>query len=77
MSMLFIITPGAEWTYAISAGLKHRGLLPAVGALLSGYLLSTLIVAGGVGTLVANHPVFLSTLTVAVAGYLLWLGANM
>ncbi|MFA1028671.1 putative threonine efflux protein [Pseudomonas syringae pv. helianthi] len=77
VSMLFIITPGADWTYAISAGLKHRVLLPAVGALLSGYLLGTLIVAGGVGTLVANHPVFLSTLTVAGAGYLLWLGANM
>jgi threonine/homoserine/homoserine lactone efflux protein len=36
-----------------------------------------MIVACGVGTLVANHPVALSALTVAGAGYLLWLGANM
>ncbi|MFH7617479.1 LysE family transporter, partial [Pseudomonas syringae group genomosp. 7] len=63
--------------YSISAGLKHRVLLHAVGALFSCYLLATLIVGGGVGTLVAYHPVFLSTLTVAGAGFLLWLGANM
>jgi len=77
VSMLFIITPGADWAYAISAGLKHRVLLPAIGGLLSGHLLATLIVAGGVGTLVANRPGVLSALTVAGAGYLLWLGTNM
>ncbi|MCU1750361.1 LysE family translocator [Pseudomonas sp. 6D_7.1_Bac1] len=77
VSILFIITPGADWAYAISAGLKHRVVIPAVGGLLSGHLIATMIVAGGVGTLVANHPVALSVLTVAGAGYLLWLGANM
>jgi threonine/homoserine/homoserine lactone efflux protein len=77
VSILFIITPGADWAYAISAGLKHRVVLPAVGGLLSGHLIATMIVAGGVGTLVANHPVALSALTVVGAGYLLWLGANM
>jgi threonine/homoserine/homoserine lactone efflux protein len=77
VSILFIITPGADWAYAISAGLKHRVVVPAVGGLLSGHLLATMIVAGGVGSLVANHPMALSALTVAGAGYLLWLGANM
>ncbi|MFH7572464.1 LysE family translocator, partial [Pseudomonas syringae pv. tagetis] len=46
VSLLFIITPGADWTYAISAGWKHRVLLPAVGGVLSGYFLARLIVAG-------------------------------
>lgn len=77
VSILFVITPGADWAYAISAGLKGRVVLPAVGGLLSGHLLATLIVAAGVGTLVASHPVVLSVLTVAGAGYLLWLGINM
>lgn len=77
VSILFVITPGADWAYAISAGLKHRVVLPAVGGLLSGHLIATLIVAAGVGTLVANHPLALSVLTVAGAAYLLWLGANM
>jgi threonine/homoserine/homoserine lactone efflux protein len=77
VSILFVITPGADWAYAISAGLKHRVVIPAVGGLLSGHLIATLVVAGGVGTLVANHPLALSVLTVAGAGYLLWLGINM
>jgi threonine/homoserine/homoserine lactone efflux protein len=77
VSILFVITPGADWAYAISAGLKHRVVLPAVGGLLSGHLIATLIVAAGVGTLVANHPLAMSVLTVAGAGYLFWLGGNM
>jgi len=52
-------------------------VIPAVGGLLSGHLIATVIVAGGVGTLVANHPVALSALNVTGAGYLLWLGINM
>ncbi|WP_394525483.1 hypothetical protein [Paenarthrobacter nicotinovorans] len=24
VSFLFVITPGADWAYAISAGLRHR-----------------------------------------------------
>lgn len=77
VSILFVITPGADWAYAISAGLKGRMVLPAIGGLLSGHIIATLIVAGGVGTLVARHPLILSVLTVAGAGYLLWLGVNM
>ncbi|RAI71969.1 LysE family translocator [Pseudomonas fluorescens] len=77
VSILFVITPGADWAYAISAGLRGRVVIPAVGGLLSGHLIATVIVAGGVGTLVANHPVALSLMTVTGAGYLLWLGINM
>jgi len=77
VSFLFVVTPGADWAYAISAGLKHRVVIPAVGGLLSGHLIATVVVAAGVGTLVANHPGVMSGLTVAGAGYLLWLGINM
>jgi threonine/homoserine/homoserine lactone efflux protein len=77
VSILFVITPGADWAYAISAGLKGRVVIPAVGGLLSGHLIATMIVAGGVGTLAANHPTALAVLTVTGAGYLLWLGLNM
>jgi threonine/homoserine/homoserine lactone efflux protein len=77
VSILFVITPGADWAYAISAGLKGRAVIPAVGGLLSGHLLATVVVAAGVGTLIANHPLALSVLTVVGSGYLLWLGINM
>jgi threonine/homoserine/homoserine lactone efflux protein len=77
VSFLFVITPGADWAYAISAGLRGRVVLPAVGGLLSGHLLATLIVAAGVGGVVAGHPVTMLAVTVAGAAYLIWLGINL
>ena len=77
VSFLFVITPGADWAYAISAGLFGRVVMPAVAGLLIGHLVATLVVAAGVGGLVASNPIALSVLTVGGAGYLLWLGINM
>ncbi|MFJ2382577.1 LysE family translocator [Pseudomonas protegens] len=77
VSLLFVITPGADWAYAISAGLNGRVVIPAVSGLLSGHLLATLVVAAGVGGLVARYPLALAGLTVAGAGYLLWLGVGL
>lgn len=77
VSFLFVITPGVDWAYAISAGLAGRVVVPAVTGLLLGHLLATVIVAAGVGGLVASNPVALSVLTIAGATYLLWLGVNM
>jgi threonine/homoserine/homoserine lactone efflux protein len=76
VSLLFVITPGADWAYAITAGMRHR-VLPAVAGLLLGHLAATLVVAAGVAALVASVPVAMSVLTVAGAGYLLWLGFGM
>lgn len=77
VSFLFVITPGADWAYAIAAGLRYRTVLPAVGGLLAGHLLATAVVAAGVATLVAGSPLVLAVLTVAGAGYLVWLGIGM
>ena len=73
LSLLFVITPGADWAYAISAGLRGR-VVPAVAGLLSGHLAATAIVAAGVGTLLAGVPVALAGLTAVGAAYLIWLG---
>ncbi|RSM68253.1 lysine transporter LysE [Actinoplanes sp. ATCC 53533] len=77
VSFLFVITPGADWAYAIAAGLRYRTVLPAVGGLLAGHLLATAVVAAGVAALVAGSPMVLTVLTVAGAGYLVWLGIGM
>lgn len=77
VSLLFVITPGADWAYAISAGMRGRWVMPAVAGMLSGHFLATLIVAAGVGSLIAGHPLALSLLTLAGCVYLLWLGANL
>lgn len=77
VSVLFVITPGADWAYTISAGIRGGRVIPAVFGLLSGHLIATLIVAAGVGTLVADQPTLMKGLTVAGACYLIWLGIGM
>jgi threonine/homoserine/homoserine lactone efflux protein len=77
VSVLFVITPGADWAYAISAGIRGRRVVPAVAGMLSGHLVATLIVAAGVGSVIAGAPGVLTLLTLAGAGYLLWLGLGM
>lgn len=77
VSILFVITPGVDWAYAISAGMQGRVVVPAVAGLLFGHLMATLIVAAGVGALVASTPVMLTILTVIGAAYLLWVGISM
>jgi threonine/homoserine/homoserine lactone efflux protein len=77
LSFLLVLIPGADWSYAISAGLRHRTIVPAVGGLLTGYLLLAAVVAAGVAALVARSPHLLTGLTLAGAAYLVWLGIRM
>ena len=77
VSILFVITPGMDWAYAISAGMQGRVVIPAVSGLLLGHFVAIMIVAAGIGALVASNPVALTLLTVIGATYLLWLGFNM
>ena len=77
VSLLFVVTPGADWAYAITAGLRHRTVFPAVGGLLSGHLLATLLVAAGIGALLARSPGAVGLMTVVGAAYLVWLGWGM
>lgn len=77
VSILFVITPGADWAYAISSSMRERAILPAVGGLLLGHLLATSIVAAGVGALIAGVPVAMTVLTYIGAVYLLWLGVGL
>lgn len=77
VSILLIMTPGADWAYAISAGVHGRGIVPAVAGLLCGHFIATIVVAAGVGALVASHPAILTVLIAAGAAYLLWLGINL
>ncbi len=48
VSFLFVITPGVDWAYMISAGLRERVVIPAAAGLLAGHLAATLVVAAGV-----------------------------
>ncbi len=76
ISILFVITPGADWAYAISAGIKER-TLPAISGLLLGHFVATLVVATGVGTIVASQSLALMALTVIGSLYLLCIGISL
>lgn len=76
IAILLALTPGADWAFAIAAGVRGRWVVPSVAGLLVGYALVVTVVAIGVGALVAQYPIALSALTIAGAGYLIWLGAT-
>ncbi|MEU5434965.1 LysE family translocator [Streptomyces sp. NPDC020719] len=74
VDILLVFTPGADWAYAIAAGLRDRSVVPAVAGLIAGYAGYTLLAVAGLVVLVASSPTLLTALTVAGAGYLVWLG---
>lgn len=74
VSLLLVLVPGADWAYAITAGLRDRSILPAIGGLAFGYAGLTIVVAAGVAAFVAQRPGVLTALTVLGAVYLCWLG---
>lgn len=76
VAALLIAVPGPDWAFAIDAGLRRR-VLPAVGGIVLGYLLMTLVVAAGLGLVIASSPIALTVVTVAGGCYLAWLGIGI
>ncbi|MFF2847512.1 LysE family translocator [Streptomyces sp. NPDC058001] len=74
VDLLLVFTPGADSAYAISAGLRERSVVPAVAGLVAGHAAYALVAVAGLAMVVASSPAALTALTVAGAGYLLWLG---
>lgn len=76
VAALIVLTPGADWAYAITAGLRARSVVPSVLGMVAGYAVVVAAIAVGVGALVTRAPAALTVLTFAGAGYLLWLGVS-
>lgn len=76
VSLVVVITPGADWAYILSHAVSLRDALAAIAGLLLGYLGHTLLAAVGLTVAIAMVPGMLQTLTVVGAGYLCWLGAQ-
>lgn len=77
VSILFVLTPGADWAYAILAGIEGKFVSTAVAGLILGHLITILCVAAGVGSLLNHFPILLTAMTVLGAGYLLWMGVHL
>jgi threonine/homoserine/homoserine lactone efflux protein len=73
LAALLIVVPGPDWAFAVSAGLR-RQVVPAASGIVLGYLGMTIVVAAGVGVLIASTPTALTILTTAGGLYLVWLG---
>jgi threonine/homoserine/homoserine lactone efflux protein len=71
---LLIAVPGADWAFVVGAGLRGQSVVPAVAGLVLGYAGLTVVVALGVGALVARSPVALTMLTLVGGSYLIWRG---
>jgi threonine/homoserine/homoserine lactone efflux protein len=76
VALLLALTPGADWAYAIAAGLQPRSVVPSILGMVSGYVVVVAVVALGIGALVTEYPAALAVLTLAGAAYLLYLGLS-
>jgi|SRR5215471_886610 len=76
VASLLIMVPGADWAFTIGAGLRGHSVVPAVGGIVIGYAAMTIVVAAGVGALVARSPALLGALTIVGGLYLMWHGAT-
>ncbi|GAA3128105.1 LysE family translocator [Streptomyces echinatus] len=74
VDLLLVCVPGADWAYVIATALRGTSAARAVAGLVCGYALHTALATAGLAVLVAGSPGLLTVLTVAGAGYLLWLG---
>ena len=76
VSITLAMTPGADWAYCISSGLRARRVAPSVAGLCAGYLFHTALIVAGLAALIAASPGLLTGLSLAGAAYLLWLGIS-
>lgn len=76
VAVLLALTPGADWAYAIAAGLRARSVMPSIAGMLIGYACVVAVVAFGAGALVTRYPAALTVLTLAGGAYLIFLGVS-
>lgn len=74
VSVSLALTPGADWAYVITSGMKEKMLVPAIAGLALGYLMIAGVVAAGLGIVLSQIPFVLSMLIYCGAAYLIWVG---
>ena len=76
VALLLALTPGADWAYAIAAGVRSRSVAPSILGMVVGYAVVVTVVAAGVGTLVTAVPPIRTALMLAGGSYLVFLGVT-
>jgi threonine/homoserine/homoserine lactone efflux protein len=76
LAALLVAVPGPDWAFVLSSGVRSPTVVPAVCGIVLGYAGITVVVAAGVGALVARSPAALTALTALGGSYLIWLGTR-
>ena len=76
VAALLVAVPGPDWAFVLSSGVRTETVVPAVSGIVLGYAGITVVVAAGVGTLVARSSAALSALTIVGGLYLIWHGTR-
>src|SRR5689334_25445858 len=74
VAALLVAVPGPDWAFVLSSGVRAPTVVPAVSGIVLGYAGITVVVAAGVGALVARSSGALSALTIVGGLYLIWQG---
>jgi threonine/homoserine/homoserine lactone efflux protein len=74
LDLLLIVTPGADWAFAITAGVRRCAIGASIAGLAAGYAFQAALVTAGAGALIAEDRSAMDALTAGGAAYLVWLG---
>lgn len=77
VSLLLIITPGPDWAFVLSFAFRRRSIITPLAGIALGYLGLSLVVAAGLGALVAQYPILLTVVTLLGVFVLLRIGWTM
>jgi threonine/homoserine/homoserine lactone efflux protein len=77
VDLLLVMTPGADWAFAISVGVNGDRVAPAISGLATGYLAQVALVAAGLGAVLIRTTSALGIIALAGAAYLLALGIGV
>jgi threonine/homoserine/homoserine lactone efflux protein len=76
VALLLIAVPGPDWAFILSVAVRGHALAAGVAGLVVGYTAMTVVVAAGIGALVAGTPAALAALTAVGGVYLIWLAVR-
>lgn len=77
VTLSLIVIPGPDWAFILGASARDGRVLSPVLGLGLGYLLVTLVIAGGLATISTSNPWILDSLTIIGGAYLLFLGIGL
>ncbi|MEN9740062.1 MAG: hypothetical protein RLZ72_328 [Actinomycetota bacterium] len=77
VTLSLIVIPGPDWAFILGTSAKNGRVVAPVLGLGVGYLLITMVIAGGLATVSTSNPWILDTLTLVGSSYLIYLGFGL